>query len=112
VGDVCTTGVCSGVDLCAGVVCAASDSCHDVGTCDWETGICSNPAKQDAPGCGGGDVLVDACTNDLECTGGRVCVQSVCQVVPKVPAAAPIHLLWMGAFLCGTALTMIRRRRR
>src|SRR5215813_3304634 len=44
-GGVCTNGVCT--DLCAGVTCTASDLCHDAGTCNPQTGICSNPTKAD-----------------------------------------------------------------
>src|SRR5262249_51773421 len=40
--DSCQTGVCVGSNP---VTCTATDQCHDVGTCDTTTGICSNPAK-------------------------------------------------------------------
>jgi hypothetical protein len=30
---------------CAGVTCTAQDACHDAGTCDPATGLCSNPPK-------------------------------------------------------------------
>ncbi|WP_437931582.1 DNRLRE domain-containing protein [Sorangium sp. So ce291] len=32
-------------DLCSGVVCAPSDACHDAGTCNPMTGVCSNPSS-------------------------------------------------------------------
>ena len=32
-------------DKCHSVVCSAKDVCHNVGTCDPGTGVCSNPAK-------------------------------------------------------------------
>ncbi len=45
-GDVCQAGAClSGVV----VTCTALDACHDVGICNATTGICSNPAKAEAP---------------------------------------------------------------
>ncbi|WNG15258.1 FG-GAP repeat domain-containing protein [Cystobacter fuscus] len=45
-------GVCT--DLCAGVVCTASDQCHVAGTCDPATGQCSNPTADDGTSCSGG----------------------------------------------------------
>ena len=42
-------------DLCAGVVCTASNQCHDVGTCDPATGVCSDPHKPDGTSCEDGD---------------------------------------------------------
>ncbi|XXF80027.1 VCBS repeat-containing protein [Myxococcaceae bacterium GXIMD 01537] len=45
-------GVCT--DLCAGVVCTASDPCHVAGTCDPATGQCSNPTADDGTSCSGG----------------------------------------------------------
>jgi cysteine-rich repeat protein len=61
---VCTNGVCT--DLCAGVTCAASDSCHEAGTCDPQTGSCSNPVKTDGAQCTDGN----SCTQSDVCTGG------------------------------------------
>jgi hypothetical protein len=57
--DQCTGGVCGGT----GVVCTASDQCHDAGTCDAATGTCSNPAK----------------TNGSTCTDGNACTTDSCQ---------------------------------
>jgi len=56
-------------DLCAGtnpVVCTALDPCHDVGTCNPETGECSNPVKADGSSCSDGD----ACTQTDSCQAG------------------------------------------
>lgn len=57
VNDVCSAGACGGEttttttttnpDLCTGVVCTASDVCHDIGVCS--AGVCSNPVKPDFP---------------------------------------------------------------
>lgn len=62
--DVCVHGVCT--DLCAGVTCTASDSCHDAGTCDPHTGTCSNPVKADGAACNDSN----SCTQTDVCTGG------------------------------------------
>lgn len=53
---------------CDGVVCVALDACHDVGTCDPATGICTDPAKADNTPCDDGDA----------CTTGDVCVIGFC----------------------------------
>ena len=77
VGDVCSAGVCAGVDHCVGVTCAASDQCHAAGVCvDHATGACSNPAKSDGVACNDGS----ACTVTDTCTAG-VCggVGTPCQ---------------------------------
>jgi len=64
-GDVCTNGACTGGSP---VVCAASDQCHNTGTCDPATGVCSNPAKADGTACNDGNV----------CTSNDVCAAGVC----------------------------------
>jgi cysteine-rich repeat protein len=63
-GGVCTNGVCT--NLCEGVTCTPSDSCHDAGVCDPQTGICSNPAKGDGAQCDDGN----ACTQSDVCASG------------------------------------------
>ena len=60
-GDVCRAGVCGGVDLCAGVVCVASDACHVAGTCDRATGLCSESLAPDDTACADDGV---SCTTD------------------------------------------------
>ncbi|MBC7976442.1 MAG: hypothetical protein H7138_15835 [Myxococcales bacterium] len=65
VGGICT-------DLCAGVTCTASDSCHDAGTCDAATGTCSDPVKTDGTACGDGDA----------CSTGDTCTAGVCSGTP------------------------------
>jgi RHS repeat-associated protein len=65
--DVCTNGICAGVDHCVGVTCTAQDQCHVVGTCiDHATGACSNPAKADGTACNDGN----ACTRSDTCQAG------------------------------------------
>ncbi|WP_437973308.1 VCBS repeat-containing protein [Sorangium sp. So ce295] len=63
-GTQCINGTCQ--DLCAGVTCAASDPCHAAGTCDPQTGLCSNPVAPDGTGCDDGD----ACTQTDTCQAG------------------------------------------
>jgi hypothetical protein len=55
VGDVCTNGLCVGVDHCLGAICTALDQCHAMGACiDHATGACSNPVKSDGSSCSSG----------------------------------------------------------
>jgi hypothetical protein len=61
--DVCMTGVCTGTNP---VVCAAADQCHNAGTCDSTSGVCSNPAKPDNTLCDD----ADACTQRDVCRAG------------------------------------------
>src|SRR6266404_4647592 len=50
--DTCQAGTCTSG---AGTTCTALDQCHDVGTCDAETGTCSNPAKTNGASCSDGN---------------------------------------------------------
>ena len=74
-GIACNDGnACNGSEMCragtcaAGtpVVCTASDQCHNAGTCDQATGMCSNPAKADGATCNDGN----ACTDTDVCRAG------------------------------------------
>jgi RHS repeat-associated protein len=67
--DTCQAGVCTGSDP---VVCTASDQCHDAGTCDKTTGVCSNPGKPDGTACNDNNActLTDACQAGA-CTGSN-----------------------------------------
>jgi hypothetical protein len=58
--DTCQAGTCVGSTP---VVCAATDQCHDAGTCEPSTGLCSSPAKPDGTSCDDGNActLVDTC---------------------------------------------------
>ncbi len=98
--DVCAAGVCTGSNP---VACAASDPCHDAGTCDPATGVCSSPNKVDGAACNDGD----ACTQDdscqagacvpgkvLSCDDGNACTSDACDKVtgcqnPPVADATP-----------------------
>jgi large repetitive protein len=61
--DTCQAGVCTGANP---VTCTASDQCHDIGTCDPMTGMCSNPNLADGSNCNDGNL----CTVMDKCTGG------------------------------------------
>jgi hypothetical protein len=84
-GNPCTTGGECLDGECVGtpVVCTSLDQCHDVGTCDTETGICSNPQKQDGSTCDDGS----ACSQTDSCQDGD-CVGSNPVVCPD---PAPCH---------------------
>ncbi len=79
-GSTCSDGnACTQTDQCTGgscvggnpVVCTPLDQCHNAGTCNTGTGICSNPNKADGSTCSDGN----ACTQTDQCTGGS-CVGS------------------------------------
>jgi cysteine-rich repeat protein len=61
--DTCQAGMCSGMNP---VVCTAQDQCHDVGTCNPLSGVCSNPAKPNGSACNDGN----ACTQTDTCQSG------------------------------------------
>jgi hypothetical protein len=76
-GSSCTNdgNPCNGSEVCLGtcqhqspIICAASDSCHDVGQCQPSTGTCTNPPKT------GG-----ACNDNNACTTNDTCMSGVCQ---------------------------------
>jgi cysteine-rich repeat protein len=73
--DACLTGLCLGANP---VVCTAQDQCHDAGTCDPATGVCSDPAKADGTLCDDGSL----CTETDTCTAG------VCQGTNVVTCVA------------------------
>jgi hypothetical protein len=62
--DKCQSGVCAGTP----VVCVVLDGCHNAGTCDVGTGVCSNPAKANGSACDDGNV----------CTAADSCQAGVC----------------------------------
>ena len=61
--DICVAGSCNGANL---ATCVASDQCHDAGSCDPSSGLCSNPAKADGAQCNDND----ACTQTDQCQSG------------------------------------------
>eukprot|EP01059_Diplonema_ambulator_P030329 TRINITY_DN5151_c0_g1_i9.p1 TRINITY_DN5151_c0_g1~~TRINITY_DN5151_c0_g1_i9.p1 ORF type:complete len:6713 (+),score=1239.17 TRINITY_DN5151_c0_g1_i9:1796-20140(+) len=84
VGDECILGVCIGRDKCAGVICQASDSCHDLGSCDPSTGLCTDPKKIDGSLCNDLDITTvnDKCQNGV-CVGTLQCGSNQCS--PSIP---------------------------
>ncbi|MBN2577245.1 MAG: hypothetical protein JXP73_21970 [Deltaproteobacteria bacterium] len=48
---------------CNVVGCPAQDGCHGVGTCDPQTGVCSNPRLPDGTACSGGTCQGGICTS-------------------------------------------------
>ncbi len=63
---VCRAGTCVGEQP---TDCTATDQCHAAGTCDPNTGLCSNPDQPDGTDCEDGDL----------CTGGDSCQAGVCR---------------------------------
>src|SRR5439155_1121524 len=61
--DTCQSGTCRGGNA---VVCTAQDQCHLAGTCNTQTGVCSNPAATDGTECDDGN----ACTQTDTCQAG------------------------------------------
>jgi hypothetical protein len=83
-GDVCSpaTGACGAPGgSCLGVVCAALDQCHEVGTCQPATGTCTNPQKVDGTPCSDGN----ACTAVDVCGAGQ-CVPGAAKACAAVDA--------------------------
>ena len=74
--DSCQAGSCAGADP---VACTAQDQCHDVGTCDPATGVCSDPAKADGSACDDGD----ACSQTDACESGA-CVGADAKSCPAI----------------------------
>jgi len=60
--DTCQAGTCVGGSP---VTCSARDECHDVGTCDRATGVCTDPEKPDN----------EPCETDGLCQAGRCCAR-------------------------------------
>ncbi|HYC00566.1 MAG TPA: choice-of-anchor Q domain-containing protein [Candidatus Limnocylindrales bacterium] len=65
--------------LCCPAACEPLDGCHDAGTCNPDTGVCSNPPKPDDSPCSDGNL----------CTGADRCVDGICQGLPRLCADPP-----------------------
>ena len=67
-GDACTTtdrchsGVCGGTAK----TCAAIDTCHEAGTCDSATGVCTTPTVVDGTLCSGGTCRSGVCRSPAD----------------------------------------------
>ena len=59
--DSCQAGACTGSSP---ISCAATDACHDDGTCDTSTGACSSPRKPDGTACPSGICSSGACIGE------------------------------------------------
>ena len=95
--DVCLAGVCTGTNP---VTCTPLDQCHNAGTCDPGTGVCSDPAKPDGTACNDGQYcnVGEACVSGV-CTGGTPrncsafddqCNQGACDDVGDTCYADPV----------------------
>jgi hypothetical protein len=73
--DTCQNGTCTGGNP---VVCTALDQCHDCGSCNPQTGVCSTPAKPNGTPCNDGN----ACTPTDTCQAGTCSGMSIpgCEV--------------------------------
>jgi hypothetical protein len=80
-GDMCSNGLCGGVDHCVGVTCTALDACHAVGTCAPSTGVCSTPNQPDSTPCDDGNPA----TNDDVCSAGVCAGIDPCATVTCAP---------------------------
>ncbi|MBI5533646.1 MAG: hypothetical protein HY898_13080 [Deltaproteobacteria bacterium] len=77
--DTCQAGTCTGANP---ITCTASDACHVAGTCDPQSGICSNPPANNGTACNDGN----ACTTQDSCQAG------VCTGTPMVCVSSnPCH---------------------
>jgi RHS repeat-associated protein len=76
--DSCHAGVCVGANP---VECTPADQCHQAGTCNPDTGICSDPPLPDGTVCDDGDA----------CTGGDACQAGVCTT--QSPSCPPDPVL-------------------
>ena len=71
--DVCYKGQCLGQDKCLSTICRASTQCHQAGTCDPDTGFCSDPFEPAGITCDDNDPA----TTDDRCDGAGNCIGSL-----------------------------------
>ena len=94
--DVCTAGLCAGVDPCEGVTCTSISQCHGVGEC--RAGTCTEPELPDGTACDDQDAetyldvcFAGICAGSIECSGS--CVAFTNRVRPFILAAhAPVPI--------------------
>src|SRR5205807_1369155 len=70
--DSCQNGMCQGQNP---IMCLAQDQCHVAGTCNSQTGVCSNPTKTEFVPANG------PCTSDTDCSNvvaGYICRGGTC----------------------------------
>lgn len=87
-GDRCVSGVCTPTFT---TVCVAPDQCHDGGTCNPATGLCSKPAKPNG----------SACSDGNACTVTDTCQSGACSGSNPVVCPAPDQCHTAGT--CNTA---------
>ena len=71
-GDLCTQSDTCQAGSCVGaspVTCSALDDCHEAGTCDPTTGVCSNPTEPDGTACNNPGNL---CLQTHQCVAGAM----------------------------------------
>ena len=133
--DRCSAGLCIGLDLCAGVICATSDTCQEPGTCDPLTGGCNFSPRPDGSVCDDGNAATteDACRAGIclgalpcseatasctaclvvsDCPSGDTCVSGVCHAMARVPAISPGAGALLGLALCCLGAAHLQRPRR
>jgi subtilisin family serine protease len=92
--DACKAGACVPG---AAKTCAAQDGCHLAGTCDPQTGACSNPVAPDGASCSDGD----ACTQNDACKAGA-CVPGPAKTCQAVDACHGAGMCMPQTGLCTT----------
>lgn len=73
--DSCQSGACVGTNP---IVCTALDQCHDVGTCNTLTAVCSTPSTSNGTPCNDGN----ACTYGDQCNGSGACIPAGTVTLP------------------------------
>ena len=66
--DVCTNGICAGIDLCKNMTCPVPAVCHTNASCF--RGVCSYETVSDGTNCDGGSAPIAACHENYTCIGG------------------------------------------
>eukprot|EP01060_Flectonema_neradi_P017203 TRINITY_DN2404_c0_g1_i3.p1 TRINITY_DN2404_c0_g1~~TRINITY_DN2404_c0_g1_i3.p1 ORF type:complete len:3065 (+),score=476.76 TRINITY_DN2404_c0_g1_i3:8019-17213(+) len=82
--DRCSNGFCVGVFKCTSVTCSSITQCHEQGTCNPQSGLCSTPISADGKPCD------DANPNTIndKCISGSCSGQLTCLKEPS-PCASP-----------------------
>jgi MYXO-CTERM domain-containing protein len=74
-GESCVSGVCQGGEE---IECQPSDDCHLAGQCDPQTGVCTDPPKEDG----------QACDDENPCTQSDSCQAGQCSGTPVADGTA------------------------
>jgi uncharacterized repeat protein (TIGR01451 family) len=82
--------------LCIGVVCAAADQCHSIGTCDPATGLCPLAPLTGTP-----------CDDGRNCTVDDTCKNGVCAGHPtNLTSCEPVYTV-TSAVAVSTAISLV-----